>query len=87
MNTPVTIPVIESPHFDTLISQYKELSTRSKGKIRRAFNVHFGLSDDDSTFSRLIGGTLRLCVDEYEFLCPIITKHYQFFVSHPYRPN
>jgi hypothetical protein len=87
MNTPVTTPVVESPDFNTLISQYKVLSTRSKAKIRRAFNLNFGLSDDDSIFSRLIGGTLRLCVDEYEFLCPLVTKHYLFFVSHPYRPN
>jgi len=82
MTTTFSNPVSDKPHFDTLVAQYKLLSNRAKSRIRRDFNKHFGLSDDDTTFTRLIGGTLRLCVDEYKFLLSVITEHYEFFISH-----
>lgn len=69
---------MNTPDFSTLVTQYKVLNRRTKERIRERFNRHFSLSNQDTTFVRLMNERLHVCYDEYQFLLTQIPEHYEF---------
>lgn len=61
-----------------LKSMYSSLKGRTRKRISRMFTEYYQLNDDNTVFCRLMDGRIDFCFDEYLYIVPIITAHYEF---------